>query len=43
VIGGDFNIIRSVEDKNKPCVLPRWSHTFNSIIEISGLKEVKLI
>jgi hypothetical protein len=43
VIGGDFNIIRSVEDKNKPCILPRWSHTFNSIIEISGLKEVKLI
>jgi hypothetical protein len=43
VIGGDFNIIRSVEDKNKPCNLPRWSHTFNFIIEISGLKEVKLI
>jgi hypothetical protein len=43
VIGGDFNIIRSVEDNNKPCILPTWSHTFNSIIEISGLKEVKLI
>jgi hypothetical protein len=43
VIGGDFNIIKSVEEKNKPCILSRWSHTFNSIIEVSGLKEVKLI
>jgi hypothetical protein len=43
VIGGNLNIIRSVDEKNKPCILPRWSHTFNSIIEISGLKEVKLI
>jgi hypothetical protein len=43
VIGGDFNIIRSIEDKHKPCILPRWSHTFNSIIEISGLKESKFI
>jgi hypothetical protein len=32
-----------VEQKNKPCTLPRWIHTFNSFIEISGLKEVKLM
>jgi hypothetical protein len=29
--------------KKKPCVLPRWSHIFNSIIEVNGLKEIKLI
>jgi hypothetical protein len=43
VIGGDFNIIRKTSEKNKPCVLPRWSHIFNSIIEVNGLKEIKLI
>jgi hypothetical protein len=30
-------------EKNKLCILSRWSHTFNSIIEFSGLKEVNLI
>ena len=43
VIGGDFNIIRKTEEKNKPCVLPRWSHIFNAIIDSNGLKEVKLL
>jgi mannosylglycoprotein endo-beta-mannosidase len=43
VIGGDFNIIRKTTEKNKPCVLPRWSHIFNSIIELNGLKEIRLL
>lgn len=38
VIGGNFNILRKTCDKNKPCVLPRWSYIFNSIIESNGLK-----
>jgi hypothetical protein len=43
IIGGDFNNIRSVEEKYMSYTLSRWSHTFISIIEVSGLKEVKLI
>jgi hypothetical protein len=43
LLGGDFNIIRKTNEKNKPCVLPRWSHIFNSIIDVNGLKEIKLI
>lgn len=42
IIGGDFNIIRKTSEKNKPCVLPKWSFIFNSIIETSGLKELPL-
>lgn len=42
IIGGDFNILRKTSDKNKPCVLPRWSMIFNSIIENNGLKELPL-
>jgi hypothetical protein len=43
VIGGNFNIIRKISEKNKPCVLPRWSHIFNSIIDLNGLKEIRLL
>jgi mannosylglycoprotein endo-beta-mannosidase len=43
VIGGDFNIIRKTSEKNKPCILPRWSHIFNSIIDLNGLKEIRLL
>jgi hypothetical protein len=25
------------------CILPRWSHVFNSIIELNGLKDIKLL
>ena len=42
LFGGDFNIIRKTEEKNKPCVLSKWSHLFNSIIDINGLKELSL-
>jgi hypothetical protein len=43
VIGGDFNIIRKTSEKNKPCILSRWSHIFNSIIDLNGLKEIRLL
>lgn len=42
IIGGDFNIIRKTSEKKNPCVLPKWSHTFNSITEINSLKEIQL-
>ena len=43
VIRGDFNIIRKTTEKNNINILSKWSHLFNSIIEVSGLKELKLI
>ena len=33
IAGGDYNIIRSSDEKNKPSPLPRYSKTFNSIID----------
>jgi exonuclease III len=42
IFGGDFNIIRSNEEKNKPGILSRWSVLFNSIIEMHGLIELDL-
>jgi hypothetical protein len=38
VIGGDFNIIMKTIEKNKPCVLSKWSRMFNSIINLNGLQ-----
>jgi hypothetical protein len=40
---GVISILSGKPLKKKPCVLPRWSHIFNSIIEVNGLKEIKLI
>ena len=31
MIGGDFKFIKKTNEKNKPCVLSKWSHLFNSI------------
>ena len=42
IFGGDFNIIRTNEEKNKPGTLNHWSTLFNSIIEIYGLIELDL-
>jgi exonuclease III len=42
IFGGDFNIIRTNEEKNKPGILNHWSTLFNSIIEIYGLIELEL-
>ena len=40
VVMGD--ITRKTIEKNMACVLSKWSHAFNSIIEVNGLKEVQL-
>ena len=42
LIGGDFNIIRKAEEKNKPGGFNRWSSLFNSIIDQYGLVEFDL-
>jgi exonuclease III len=42
LIGGDFNIIRRAEKKNKPSGISKWSFLFNSIIDQHGLVEFDL-
>jgi exonuclease III len=42
LIGGDFNILRKAEEKNKPGALSKWSFMFNSIIDHHGLVEFEL-
>ena len=42
LIGGDFNIIRRMSDRNKVKKLSKWSNIFNAIIEHWGLKELEL-
>jgi exonuclease III len=42
IFGGDFNVIRTNEEKNKPGILSKWSNLFNSIIEMHGLIELDL-
>jgi exonuclease III len=43
IFGGDFNIIRTNEEKNKPGILSKWSILFNSIIKMYGLIELDLL
>jgi hypothetical protein len=40
MLGGDFNILRFLSDKNKKCSLNRFSNLFNIIININGLREL---
>jgi hypothetical protein len=42
LVGGDFNIIRKANEKNKPGGVNKWSFLFNSIIEQNGLVEFDL-
>jgi hypothetical protein len=42
LVGGDFNIIRKADEKNKPGGVNKWSFLFNSIIEQNGLIEFDL-
>ena len=42
VVGGDFNLVRRISERNKPKRLSKWSALFNSIIEHWGLKELVL-
>jgi hypothetical protein len=40
IVGGDFNILRFLSDKNKSCSMNRFSYLFNIIININGLIEL---
>jgi hypothetical protein len=40
IIGGDFNIMRRPEDKNKDTFNPRLPNLFNVVIESLELKEI---
>lgn len=42
LLGGDFNIIRKEDEKNKSGGYNRWSFLFNAIIEQAGLRELAL-
>jgi hypothetical protein len=43
LIGGDFNILRKDENKNKPGGTNKWSTLFNSIIDFHSLIELDLM
>ena len=42
LIGGDFNLIRKPNEKNKLGNMSHWSFVFNVIIENAGLRELDL-
>jgi endonuclease/exonuclease/phosphatase family metal-dependent hydrolase len=42
-VGGDFNILGDITEKNKPCALPHSSSTFNSIIHTLCLREIHML
>jgi hypothetical protein len=43
LVGGDFNILRKDEDKNKPRGTNKWSTLFNSIIDLHRMIELDLM
>ena len=40
LIGGDFNILRYANERNKPHGLTKFSNLFNSLIGFYELKEI---
>jgi hypothetical protein len=42
IVGGDFNIIRRREEKNKDSFNEQWPFIFNAIIESLDLREIAL-
>ena len=42
LLGGDFNIIRRQEEKNKDNFNARWPFIFNPIIESFNLRDIEL-
>ena len=42
VIGGDFNILRSPQEKNKDNFDHRWPFLFNAVIDGLNLKELEM-
>jgi hypothetical protein len=43
IVGGDFNILRFSDEKNKPFCANRYSQMFNWIINSYGLREIALV
>jgi exonuclease III len=43
LVGGDFNILRKENEKNKPGGVTKWSSLFNSIIDLHSLIELELV
>ena len=42
IVGGDFNILRHVLEKNKPIILAHSSALFNSVIHTLCLREIHM-
>lgn len=42
IIGGDFNIMRRPEDKNKDNFYAKWPDLFNMVIQSLDLKEIEM-
>lgn len=42
LIGGDFNIIRFANERNKNNGVQRYSHLFNSLIDFYELREIEM-
>jgi hypothetical protein len=42
IVGGDFNILRHVLEKNKPTVLPHSSEVLNTVIHSLSLREIHM-
>jgi hypothetical protein len=42
LIGGDFNILRSPDDKNKDNYTDRWPFLFNALIDGLNLRELEM-
>jgi hypothetical protein len=42
LIRGDFNIMRSPDDKSSGAFDPRWPNLFNAVIESLDLKEIAM-
>jgi len=42
IIGGDFNIIRSPDEKNNENYNDRWPFLFNVVIDMLSLRELEM-
>jgi len=42
IIGGDFNIIRSPDEKNNENYNDRWPFLFNAVIDTLSLRELEM-
>jgi hypothetical protein len=42
LVGGDFNILRFADEKNKGNGTSRFSDSFNDVIDLHNLREIPL-